>query len=87
MNQGEWLGHVQRDMPPTEAWLEHFQGAAYHLFKREPLFFEVKTAGLNTRHIKQVIHQARGIQHVLADLAGLKGVLRAFRRQVQRQDL
>jgi hypothetical protein len=40
--------------------------------------FEVKTAGLNTRHIEQVIHQPRGIQHMLADLAGLKGVFRAF---------
>ena len=73
-------------MPPTEAGLQHFQGAAYHFFQREPLFFEVKPARLNARHIEQVIHQTGGIQHVLADFAGLKGVFRPFRGQVQRQD-
>ena len=73
-------------MSPAQAGFEHFQRAAHHLFQREPLFFEVKSARLDTRHVEQVIHQARGIQHVLADLAGLKGMFRAFRRQVQRQN-
>ena len=61
-------------MPSAETGLQHFQRASYHFLKRKPLFFEVEPARLYPRHIEQVIHQPRGVQHVLADLAGLQGV-------------
>ncbi|MNL83111.1 hypothetical protein D3C87_2106700 [compost metagenome] len=74
-------------MPPAQARLQHFQRTADHLFQRQPLFFEVKSAGLNARHVEQIIDQPGGVQHVLADFAGLQCVRGIFRRQIQRQDL
>ena len=62
-------------MAPAETRLQHLQRTADNLLKGEPLFFEVKPAGLNARHVQQVVHQARGIQHVLANFAGLHRVL------------
>ncbi|MNE53217.1 hypothetical protein D3C80_1479290 [compost metagenome] len=57
------------------------------LFQRLPLFTQVKTTGLNARHIQQIVYQAGGTEHLLADLAGLWGVAGAFGGQIQRQDL
>ncbi len=68
------VAQAQRDMPPAEARLQHLERAAYHFFQRQPLFAQVKTAGLNARHIQQIIHQSRGVQHMLANFARLRRV-------------
>ena len=48
---------------------------------------QIKAAGLDPRHIQQIIHQAGGIEHVLAYLVGLRRVLRSFAGEIERQDL
>ncbi|MNE54255.1 hypothetical protein D3C80_1490200 [compost metagenome] len=66
--------------------LQHMQRCADDLFQRLPLFAQVETAGLNARHIQQVVHQPGGAQHLLADLTGLGRMVGAFRRQIERQN-
>ncbi|SVK52776.1 Uncharacterised protein [Acinetobacter baumannii] len=70
----------------AEQRLQHVQRGADDLFQRLPLFTQAKTAGLDARHIQQVVHQPGGAQHLLTDLAGLGGVIGAFGRQIQREN-
>ena len=48
---------------------------------------QIKSAGLDPRHIQQIIHQPGGVQYVLAYLIGLRRVLRPFAGKIEGQDL
>lgn len=61
-------------MLAAEAWLEHAQRAADHFLQRQPLLMQIKAAGLDPRHIQQVVHQPGGVEHMLADFVGLRGM-------------
>ena len=47
---------------------------------------QIKAAGLDPRHIEEIIHQPGGVEHVLANLIGLRRVFRPFAGEIERQD-
>ena len=86
MHQLEGIGEIELNVLAAEARFEHAQRAADHFLQRQPLFMQIKAAGLDPRHIQQVVYQPGGVEHMLADFVGLRGMLRALAGQIEGQD-
>ena len=47
---------------------------------------QIESTGLNARHVQQVVHQAGGIEHVLANFIRLRGIRGTAAGKIERQN-